>query len=233
MTQIKDLGTEKIVPEGTDLIVIQEADGTTRRIKRSNFLSGLSSGATPPTNIFTYQSNGDTNGLLYYLGNLSGSWINPIAGGVVSFNTIGLVSGSDSVSVLADRQLNNPGIVTNNVSNSWIAWDIGVERRFTYTGLLYRQRNSVSYPGTYPRNWKLQGSNFLNSIAERDINNAGWVDLDIRQNNTQINNEGDWAYFAINPSFPYRFARLIGTGSNSSGSNGWALSDLEFYGQLF
>ncbi|MDZ8096716.1 MAG: hypothetical protein RMZ42_32980 [Nostoc sp. DedQUE05] len=39
--QIKDLGQEKLVPDNTDIIPIQEEDGTTRHIQRSNFLSGL------------------------------------------------------------------------------------------------------------------------------------------------------------------------------------------------
>ncbi|MBW4689597.1 MAG: hypothetical protein KME40_32025 [Komarekiella atlantica HA4396-MV6] len=41
--QIKDLGTEKTVPENTDIIPIQESNGTTKHITRGNFLSGIGS----------------------------------------------------------------------------------------------------------------------------------------------------------------------------------------------
>ncbi len=41
--QIKDIGTEKTTPDNSDLIVVQQTDGITRRITRGNFLAGESS----------------------------------------------------------------------------------------------------------------------------------------------------------------------------------------------
>jgi hypothetical protein len=39
--QFNSLGTEKLIPENTDIIPIQEASGMTRHIKRVNFISGI------------------------------------------------------------------------------------------------------------------------------------------------------------------------------------------------
>lgn len=47
MPQIKELGTEKLIPDNTDLLPVQQSDGATRRISRANFLAGVS--ATVPT----------------------------------------------------------------------------------------------------------------------------------------------------------------------------------------
>lgn len=41
LKQIKELGTEKIIPDDTDIISIQQADGITRHITRANFLSSV------------------------------------------------------------------------------------------------------------------------------------------------------------------------------------------------
>lgn len=61
MSQIKDLvGQEKTVPDNTDLIAIQQADGVTRRITRANFLSGSSSGSgnsDPTLNTIIYRDS--------------------------------------------------------------------------------------------------------------------------------------------------------------------------------
>lgn len=57
LKQIKELGTEKTIPDNTDIIPIQQADGITRHIKRDNFLAG-SSNSDPILNTIIYK---DTN----------------------------------------------------------------------------------------------------------------------------------------------------------------------------
>jgi hypothetical protein len=52
--QFNSLGTEKIIPDNTDIIPIQQADGVTRHIKRENFL-GSSSNSNPILNTILYR----------------------------------------------------------------------------------------------------------------------------------------------------------------------------------
>lgn len=49
LKQIKDLGTEKTIPDDTDFIPFQQTDGVTGRITRANFLSGISTDIQLPT----------------------------------------------------------------------------------------------------------------------------------------------------------------------------------------
>ncbi|MDZ7953337.1 hypothetical protein [Nostoc sp. DedQUE09] len=53
LKQIKDLGTEKIIPDDTDVIAFQQTDGLTGHISRANFLSGISGDGDYPTS-FTH-----------------------------------------------------------------------------------------------------------------------------------------------------------------------------------
>ncbi|MDZ8085615.1 MAG: hypothetical protein RMY16_08465 [Nostoc sp. DedQUE12b] len=46
LKQIKDIGIEKTIPDNTDMILFQQADGITGHITRENFLSGISSGSS-------------------------------------------------------------------------------------------------------------------------------------------------------------------------------------------
>lgn len=46
MKQFNSLGTEKTIPDNTDIIPIQEADGITRHITRENFLTGITGGGS-------------------------------------------------------------------------------------------------------------------------------------------------------------------------------------------
>ncbi|MEH1810879.1 MAG: hypothetical protein V7K26_00060 [Nostoc sp.] len=71
--QFKDLGEEKIVPDNTDIIPIQEADGLTRHIQRSNFLSGIQASAGASSQfiqILETQTSGTEGGNA-----TAGSWI--------------------------------------------------------------------------------------------------------------------------------------------------------------
>ncbi|WP_292747866.1 hypothetical protein [Nostoc sp. NMS4] len=72
MLQIKDLGTEKLLPDDSDLIPIQEIGGTTRHIKRGNFIAGISGGISNKyIQLLDSRPNGTAGGTA-----IIGSWAN-------------------------------------------------------------------------------------------------------------------------------------------------------------
>ncbi|OHT16184.1 hypothetical protein TRFO_41981 [Tritrichomonas foetus] len=74
------------------------------------------------------------------------------------------------------------------------------------------------------KSWSLDGSN----------DNANWVEIDTQKDNSVLNNANAMALFTCNkPSTFYRYIRLRQTGPSHRGrGNGFALTNIEFYGQL-
>jgi hypothetical protein len=167
----------------------------------------------------TYVSDGDTNGVFFYLGTVHNtvSWINPVTNGRVSFsnNSGALVSGS--FPLLTDRTTGT--VLGSNTVGSWIQVDL---RTYELRCNRYSIRN-ITATTTNLRNWQFQGSK--DAIT--------WVTLDAQTNNTTISVASTWYNFNVNNVGFYRYFRIQSTGKDSSGSSDYvALGELELYGKL-
>ena len=72
----------------------------------------------------SWVSNGDANGVFRALGAESGTWSNPASSGRIRSLASSIYAGADAVEFLTDR--NTTSTTTNNVANSWFAFDLGV-----------------------------------------------------------------------------------------------------------
>lgn len=220
MVQIKDVAIIRTVAKGGDWLIMQDFETfETYRITKDNLLAGLTSGIVVPpvaTNVtLTYVSDGDTNGVLYYLGSSgkTSTWQNPINKGVSITSSGG---GSGSPTDLADRQ--PTAFYVTAATNNWVRIDLPKSLKCSYYSL--RNRN---YNGNNIRNWKLQGCNA----------GSEWVDLDTQSNNVSINGESQWLSLPVtNNQASFTSFRILQTGHESSGDDYLCLGEIELYGVL-
>jgi hypothetical protein len=193
-------------------------------------MSGLEFVASPSayptgTTTFTWVSNGDENGVIFFLGrrlNTQPFFENPHAKHVY---TVRSSDGAGTSADITDRQPNTT--YSNSVANSWWAIDLGSGR--TIKPAKYSLRNYAST--LYMRNWKLQG---CNSVATNDVAGiaaATWVDLDSQVNNTTIVAGSGWVTITMTPPVTgYRWLRVLCNGVDSGGNNYCLLAEFEVYG---
>lgn len=195
-------------------------------------LASLAFRAITSPHTFVYDSDGDANGVAYFLGTNLGAipWENPHTAGRCVCQASSLQAGT--VTLFVDRappDFSDSG--TDNIANSWISIDLGSSRTLVPTDYTLRNR---AFDGTRPvRNWKLQGSNDSagNSVAQ--LAAATWADIDIRiADTTMAAVANEFATYASNQSnsTPYRWLRIFQNGTNGNGDNFLLISEFEFYG---
>lgn len=165
-----------------------------------------------------FSSFGDQQGVFWYLGTngLSQNWVNPVTLGALNISASSLLAGT--VNQIVDRASNSLWYTANSPNQS-VVFDLW-RWRLTPTDYVIRHSGET---GFYLRNWKLQGSN----------DNATWIDLDTRSNNTTINAINAWGRFSVSgATASYRYLRLLQTGVNSNNDNFLVLAEVEFYGVL-
>ena len=212
--EIDDVPLQTVASDGDYLLLKDPQTKITYRITKADFLAGLSSSGSSASSVnLSFASDGDANGLFYYLGTgkRTKAWENPYNTGVLlSASTIG----AGSLSYLCDRQEGQ--FYTNNDTNGSITINVSPTKlKCNYYSL--RNRNASDY---YLRSWKLQGSN----------DNATWVDLDTQTNNTTLNSPSQWLSIPINSTTAFSFFRLLETGVDSMGYHFICLGEIELYG---
>ncbi|MBD2508284.1 discoidin domain-containing protein [Nostoc muscorum FACHB-395] len=215
MSQIKDLSIVKTVAEDTDYFVLQNPmTGETYRITKADLFAGLSVGGASSDHQCSYVSDGDTNGLFYYLGRQQNTvtWANPSGNGI-TFSASGVENGS--LSQLSDRA--NSDFWTPSANNSYVGFHIDVG---TLKCNRYSIKSRSSNADYYPRNWQFQAS----------VNGSNWVYLHSHTNDTALNDVNQWASWEIESSLGFSYFRLQTTGVNSSGYYHLCLSEIELYG---
>lgn len=181
---------------------------------------------------FTYASDGDTNGLFYFLGRNFNTipWENPhTAGRVVVQNSSILVGTLD---FYVNRE-SSGDIITNNTPNSWVSVDVGSGQALVVNDYTLQNRGSNGADNSRAiRNWILQGSNDAASNSISDIAAATWVDIDTRVNDTTMATTsvsfGNYSGFSVPAA--YRWFRIYQNGVNAFGSDHLAISEIELYG---
>lgn len=194
----------------------------------SDYVEAAGSGApggnntsTTTTKTLTYATDGDANGLCYWVGTNYGieAWANPHTVGRLAVSSTSIEAGySSGIQTLVDRA--NSDFFTMNFTNQRIS--IALQPGYT----LAPDRYSIKSGGDdYPRSWKLQGSN----------DGATWVDLDTQSNNATLTAAQQWLSLTVNnvsTGSGYRYLGILQTGVGSAGRNYFRLSEIEFYGNL-
>lgn len=178
-----------------------------------------------------YVSNGDENGLFFYIGSnrKQSSWQNPHTSGKIyvgGFQSGGLSYTQNYVNRDTEYLFLGP------TASIFIAFDIGLDTPRTINVTKYSLRNYTT-ADRFIRNWKLQGSNNVASNDWTGFNNATWTDLDIRINDTTMGGGGSaWGTYTANQNITtqFRFLRILLTGADSLGQMYLCTTEVEFYG---
>jgi hypothetical protein len=166
-----------------------------------------------------YISDGDTNGVFYYLGTnrKTVSFINPSSANIVAFNQINALNEDAIARNLADRDPNTIAH-TQDTQNAWFSVDLK-EKKLIVNRFSLKARQDINDHN--PRNLKLQGSQ----------DNINWIDLYSLAGNV-LNNASWHSPQVVSQSTAYRYFRLLQTGQNSANLYYFVLAEWELYGKL-
>lgn len=217
MRKIKEFPELLEVNEDVYLLV-QDANGITYKIARSNFLSGLSESQPENETEFIFKTFADPNGLFYYLGTAEGAepYQNPHTRGLINVTASSTFNSSYAASNLLDRADGNAH--TSRGNESYFIFDLG-QLNFQLTSYTIRAR--TDNPTQIPRNWKFQGA----------LTNGNWEDLDVRSSQTDFT-QGVWKKLDVTTSQAYNKFRFLQAGNNSSSDTYLTLGEIELYGSI-
>lgn len=164
-----------------------------------------------------YVSDGDVNGLLYWLGTNEGvsAWVNPQSNSKIVVTSTTLSFGS--MLNISDRTTTRIG--TDNATNAFVQIEIVGAKKLNCN--FYSIRTQISN-SEHLRSWRLEGSN----------DNLSWVVLDTQTNNTTLNSESAWVSLPATSTTHYKYFKVIQTALNSTGFSSLWLGELELYGNF-
>jgi hypothetical protein len=178
-------------------------------------------GVYTPDNVLEFTSNGDTNGLIYYLGTLDGSFVNPVTTTPSKLDLTVQPGSHSSFPATNITARNGACMVTLPVDvNTWFTFDLKT-RRLVPTHVSLKSNSDL---GNYwpDRVW-IKGSND-NSTWDTllDIAHAGFTA------------QGQWKDWSIDGvTTPYRYLRMDkGPGTDVQGNHEIILDEIEYYGIL-
>jgi hypothetical protein len=176
--------------------------------------------STPPLETFTFSSNGDNGGFIYWLGT-SGRrdrFTNPMEKGRVRVTSSGMAQGSEALLVARKRQ----PCWTAGAPDAWICLDLGRNRALKPTH--YTLCNGSPDPGMDLTAWALEGY---------DATKDAWLKLDAAPVEVLPSPWGVKTYPVDSKNKAWRYLRLHLAGANSKGTMEMPVCAWEFYGQLF
>eukprot|EP01084_Bolivina_argentea_P139840 245946_1 len=168
---------------------------------------------------FTYQSNGDTKGLLYYIGTKGKrqNYINPCDRGLVSCSSTTLMSDSRDIKNFAGRT--SLRLVCKPQDDNYMYIDLKNGIKIKITG--YSLRHYSSWDTEALRHWDFQASNVGDS----------WTTLKSHRGDSSLTTKGQIVYFSITKTEKYYTQfRIIQRGYNSNNHKYLACSGIELYG---
>jgi hypothetical protein len=175
--------------------------------------------------VLTYASDGDTNGLNYFLGTQYGTttWANPFPASGQSGNTWTNILSSIvmSVSGYLGGQTDPPGITDRAVSHvhvsstgHWVKWDFGVNGSMVVTYWNLQNRDNSADGAT---SVSCEGSN----------DGTTWVLLN--QNTARSAAINVWAGGVVTDPTAYRYVRI----RKNVDTDYFTIGEIELYGTLF
>jgi len=170
---------------------------------------------------FRYVSDFDTNGLLHAIGTLLGTktWSNPGESGQVVVTSSVLQQESVASTAIVGRQVVH--CVSQPYTHSWFIIDL-VDKYLIPSHYTLRH---FDFPMSALRSWRLEGS----------VDSLKWEILTTQANDCFLNARGSTHTWQLNGTNKTRFRlfRFVQTGKNSSNTDHFALSGVEFYGTCF
>ena len=166
------------------------------------------------SSVRTYASDGDTNGVFYYIGTNfeTGIWVNPYSAGKIIISTNGTVFGN--LSALTDRVGNDFYLQPQAGSN--IQFDLGTAN-LILSRVSFRQRNFGGKADPLA-DFLIEGSNDA----------ATWTTLMTQVAANVPSGNNVYANWAVTPTIAYRYFRIRQPASSSN----FTLGELELYGTL-
>jgi len=175
--------------------------------------------------VFTYESDFDTNGLMYYLGTDGGNreWVNPMQASP-SLVTVTCNHNMESGSLwnILGRTASSGYVSPPSASGNWFMIDLG-DRVIQPTYYTLRHGHATSFA---LRNWRFEGSN----------DNEKWDVLRQHTADTGLIDNSSYRSFSwpLTATQAYRYFRIHGTGMDSSGSYQYLmLMGVEIYGESY
>lgn len=189
---------------------------------------GLASGQTLPTIPFSWVSDGDTNGVIYWMGTRSGAFQSPVPDTAQASTAIGTDLRIDVSSTYPDGTFKIKHAVDRNPATVWESQEATgnyfhldfLSRKFKPNRYSWQARNDLAV--FWPRSWVLEGSDDAST----------WTALDTRTNNTTISSIGAWGTFTCTSANYYRYIRVRLTAPTHDGYNLMAINSFELYGVL-
>jgi hypothetical protein len=81
--------------------------------------------------------------------------------------------------------------------------------------------------------WGQTGSFNLKSwVVETSLDGTNWIEIDCKQNNSQLDDRNVTVRFEVSRSEECGFLRLVNIGRNHSGNDALVISALEIFGTL-
>lgn len=212
---------EVIALQDTDWFLIERPGAESQYFKVSlatlKGLFGTSNVPSRQSTLLNFQSDGDNQGVFYFLGKKGrADWANPLLAGEIAITIFSPYdTNHNNPAYLCDRQPNS-AIATSNQPGSYYLIDLK-NYRLKINHYSLRARD---YHANNPSNWQLQGSDDLQA----------WLALDSQVNRNLQQNQ--WFNSAVQAVEAKRYFRIISTGASSSGDNIFCIAELELYGEL-
>lgn len=176
-----------------------------------------------------YIRDGDNNGVLYFAGTSYGEhqWVNPL---LAEPKKIAITASSPhsrytDPKVLVSRTYQGTCFagprLENGHNSTWWMVDLGQDHQLMCNYYTLRQDGSKAFP----RCWNIQGS----------LDGKSWKNLRVHENDWTVCKPGQFASWPItgpNALLPFRYFRVVLTGSTTDATNPWNLCIcyLELYG---
>lgn len=223
--QIKDFPRYIDFKDDDLLLLWNSTDSATQSVRLADLKAYLgtstSTNTTSSTTIknLTYASDGDSNGVFYWLGTNYGNqnWTNPhTAGRIIVSLSQAYDANNNNPDALVNRNFPD-GAATNNDPNAYIEID------------LIQNRLKPNYCSIRSNTYSPSKLQFLQIIASSD--RVNWDVLSTETNHTNFNQD-EWFSVAMNSSNYYRYLRIRQTGATTKNDYIIALSEIEFYGSF-
>ncbi|KAL4557579.1 hypothetical protein LXL04_035762 [Taraxacum kok-saghyz] len=174
-----------------------------------------------------YIRDGDSNGVLYYVGTSYGKhqWVNPVLAKKINITASNPISRYTDPKVLASRTYQGTSFAGPRIEDgrncSWWMIDLGLDHQLMCNYYTLRQDGSKAFM----RDWNFQGSS----------DGKNWTNLRVHENDQTLSKPGQFASWAVtgpNALLPFRYFRVALMGPTSDDINPWTLSIcfLELYG---
>eukprot|EP01083_Nonionella_stella_P076028 206979_1 len=172
--------------------------------------------------VFEYESDFDTNGIIYFLGSDNGKneWQNPAGKGVIKIESTALADDSEPKNHFIGREAVRC-LTIGKEKNEWFSVDF---KRVKIKPTHYTLRQYVSYDSAGLRTWEFQG---------RKNERTEWITIKNHINDKSLAHKGashTWKLDECNEF--YSVFRIQMTGKNGNSNWGICCSGFEIYGHL-